>query len=85
MKTSFNTLHPCLIQVLTGQPSNSGQLVERQSPYAGARFLFRCAVGHVGVLVLHPGIEPMLPEVEVWSLKHWATRKVHGLSFKGNT
>ena len=29
-----------------------------------------------GILVSQPGIEPMLPAVEVQSLNHWATRGV---------
>ena len=28
-----------------------------------------------GILVLQPGIEPMLPAVEVWSPNHWTARK----------
>ena len=29
-----------------------------------------------GILVPCPGIEPMLPELEAWSLNHWTTREV---------
>ena len=29
-----------------------------------------------GIFVLQPGIKPMLPEVEVWSLNHWTTKEV---------
>ena len=31
-----------------------------------------------GILVPRPGIEPGTPAVEVWSPKHWTTRKVTG-------
>ena len=34
-----------------------------------------------GVLVLPPGIEPMSPAVEVWSLNPWTTREVLSLTF----
>ena len=29
-----------------------------------------------GILVLWPGMEPMLPVLEAWSLNHWTTREV---------
>ena len=29
-----------------------------------------------GILVLQPGIEPMPPEMEAWSLSHWTAREV---------
>ena len=29
-----------------------------------------------GILVPQPGIEPMPPALEVWSLNHWTTREV---------
>ena len=28
------------------------------------------------ILVPHPGIEPMLPALEAWGLKHWMDREV---------
>ena len=31
-----------------------------------------------GVFGPQPGIEPMPPAVEAWSLNHWTTREVHG-------
>ena len=36
-----------------------------------------CSTKHAcGILVPQPGIEPMSPEVEAWSLNHWTTRDV---------
>ena len=29
-----------------------------------------------GILVPQPGIEPLSPELEAWSLNHWALREV---------
>ena len=34
-----------------------------------------------GILVLRPGIEPIPPALEVWSLNHWTTREVHRLIY----
>ena len=31
-----------------------------------------------GILVLQPGIEPVPPAVEAWSLNHWTSREVPG-------
>ena len=31
-----------------------------------------------GILVLQPGIKPMPPVLEAWSLNHWTTREVPG-------
>ena len=40
----------------------------------------RCTVGrgarHAGILVPHPGIEPMPPVLEAQSPNHWTTREV---------
>ena len=30
-----------------------------------------------GILVPQPGIKPMSPVLEAWSLNHWTTREVH--------
>ena len=37
---------------------------------------FGCAMWHVGIIVPQPGIEPMPPAVEAWSLNHWTAREV---------
>ena len=34
-----------------------------------------------GILVLRPGIEPIPPALEVWSLNRWTTREVHRLIY----
>ena len=49
--------------------------------------LLLCFFGHTkacGILVLQPGIKPMPPVLEAWSLNHWTTREVpvFSLSFQ---
>ena len=39
-------------------------------------FFFGCVLGHAGVLIPQPGIEPRPSTVEAWSLNHWTTREV---------
>ena len=34
-----------------------------------------------GFLVLQPGIEPVPPAVEVWSLNHWTTKESQDFVF----
>ena len=29
-----------------------------------------------GILVLQPGMKPVSPALEAWSLKHWTTREI---------
>ena len=38
-------------------------------------------VGHVGILVPLPGIEPVLSALGVWSLNHWTAREVPVCAF----
>ena len=38
-------------------------------------FFFGHTAQHVGILVPQPGIEPVPPAVEAWSLNHWTTRE----------
>ena len=40
-------------------------------------FFFRLLATARGILVPWPGIKPMAPAVEVWSLNHWTTGKSH--------
>ena len=39
-------------------------------------YVFRLRRMICGILVPQPGIKPMPPAVEVWSLNHWTTREV---------
>ena len=36
---------------------------------------------HVGLFIPLPGIKPVSPAVEVWSLNHWTTRQVSAFAF----
>ena len=38
-----------------------------------------------GILTPQPGIEPVLPVLEVQNLNHWTTREVCGGPFKSGT
>ena len=44
-------------------------------------FLF-LATWHAGILVPQPGMEPVPPAVEVWSLNHWTREVPSKLLFK---
>ena len=60
----------CLkVFLLTRQPLSS---------YTGLRepFFFLASRAACGILVPRPGIKPMPPAVEAWSLNHWPTREV---------
>ena len=45
------------------------------------KFFFLIYAHHeaCGILVPQPGVEPMPPAVEAWSLSHWTTREVPGV------
>ena len=38
--------------------------------------LFWLPCGTCGIVIPPPGVKPVLPEVEVWSLNHWTTREI---------
>ena len=44
-------------------------------------FIFGCTTGHAGILFPRPGIEPIPPAVEAWSLNHCTAREVPRPSF----
>ena len=45
--------------------------------FPGVTFFFFLPCGTVcGILVPRPGIKPVSPALEAWSLKHWTTRDV---------
>ena len=37
-----------------------------------------------GIIVPRPGIEPVLPALEAWSLNHWTAREVPERPLKGS-
>ena len=47
-------------------------------------FFFLLVMMHAacGILVARPGMEPMPPEVEVWSLNYWTIRAVPAVVFQ---
>ena len=69
-------LHRMFLRARPGMPYSSASQTEDQIVVVVVVVVFWPCHEACRVLVPQPGIEPMPPAVEAWSLNHWTAREV---------
>ena len=78
LKILYQKIHVTAAQ--SGRWDSLQENTERQTLYIKKNFFWPHSRA-CGILTPQPGIEPMRPAVEVWSLNHWTAREIPLFTF----